>query len=133
MMNANKGDALMDKKELALDYMKKGCNCAQSVLCAYAEELDISEEFLNRIGACFGGGMGGTEGTCGALVGAEMVLGLKKYQGSRMSKDANALFQNFKEKCGSTVCREIKGAGTGKVLCSCQDCVANAVEILETM
>ena len=121
----------MDKKEEALEWMKNGCNCAQSVLCAYAEELDLPVEYLKKLGSCFGGGMGRMEGTCGALTGAEMILGLKNYQGKPMGKDAGVLFQNFKERCGSTVCREIKGVETGKVLCACRDCVANAVEILE--
>lgn len=123
----------MEKKELALQYMDNGCNCAQSVVCAYAEELDLPVELLKRMAACFGGGMGKMEGNCGALCGAEMVLGLKNFQGKRMNKDAGALYQRFEELCGSTVCKEIKGVGTGKVLCSCKDCVTNAVEILEKM
>ena len=29
---------------------------------------------------------------------------------------------------GAVVCRELKGLDTGTVLCSCDDCVRNAVE-----
>ena len=36
----------------------------------------------------------------------------------------------FKELCGATICRDIKGIDTGKVLCSCEDCVRNATEIV---
>ncbi|MBQ6109076.1 MAG: hypothetical protein IJK97_12765, partial [Thermoguttaceae bacterium] len=35
----------------------------------------------------------------------------------------------FKELCGgATICRELKGIGTGKVLCSCENCVRNAIK-----
>ena len=33
----------MTKKELALEYHKKGYNCAQAVACAFCEELGVSE------------------------------------------------------------------------------------------
>ena len=32
---------------------------------------------------------------------------------------------------GATICRELKGVGTGKVLCSCEDCVRNAIRAAE--
>ncbi|MBQ6001626.1 MAG: C-GCAxxG-C-C family protein, partial [Synergistaceae bacterium] len=53
-------------------------NCCQAVACMFSEETGVSEDVLKRIGAGFGLGMGGMEGTCGALCGAEMVLGLVK-------------------------------------------------------
>ena len=83
------------------------------------------------LGAAFGGGMGCLEGTCGALVGAEMVLGIKKYQGKGMHKDAAEVFRKFEAMCKATTCKDIKGRDTGIVLCSCDDCVGNAVEILD--
>ena len=42
----------------------------------------------------------------------------------RYSKEILAKFQ---QKCGATICREVKGVGTGKVLCECPECVRNAV------
>ncbi len=86
---------------------------------------------LKRIGAGFGLGMGGMEGTCGALCGAEMILGLTKYKGSPIRNDAKELHRKFTQICGGSICRELKGVGTGKVLCSCDDCVRNAVALLE--
>lgn len=106
-------------------------NCCQAVACMFSEETGVSEDVLKRIGAGFGLGMGGMEGTCGALCGAEMVLGLVKYKGSPIRNDAKELHRRFTEICGGSICREIKGVGTGKVLCSCDDCVRNAVSILE--
>ena len=41
------------------DKHTRGYNCAQIVLCSYAEELGIDEETLFRISEGFGAGMGG--------------------------------------------------------------------------
>ena len=106
-------------------------NCCQSVACVFSDETGIDEVTLKRIGAGFGLGMGGMEGTCGALCGAEMVLGLMKYNGKPIRDNAKELHKKFTEICGASICREIKGVGTGKMLCSCDDCVRNAVAILE--
>ena len=106
-------------------------NCAQAVACVFSEEAGLSEETLRKLGACFGLGMGTMEATCGALCGAQMVQGLVKFEGKPMRNDAAELYKAFTEKCGGSICRELKGVGTGKVLCSCDDCVRNAVEILE--
>ena len=40
---------------------------------------------------------------------------------------ARTILPRFKELCGATACRDLKGIGTGKVLCSCDNCVRNAV------
>jgi C_GCAxxG_C_C family probable redox protein len=122
----------MNKSEKAVEY-KSRYNCCQAVLLAYADELNLSPDFLIKLGVTFGSGMGGMEGTCGALVGAQMVLGLKKYSGKPMGRDSRNLLNDLKTLCGSTVCKDIKGIETGKILCSCEDCVANAVKILENM
>ena len=41
------------------------------------------------------------------------------------------ILNDFQVNCGATVCRDLKGIGTGKVLCSCDGCVKNAVLALE--
>lgn len=74
----------MSKEELAVSYKHSGCNCCQAVLMAFAEEMGLSEDMLKRLGVTFGSGMGGTEGDCGALVGAEMALGIMEYAGIPM-------------------------------------------------
>lgn len=106
-------------------------NCCQAVACVFSEETGVDEETLKRLGAGFGLGMGFMEATCGALCGAQMVLGLMKYRGKPIRTDAAAVYHDFEEKCGGTICKELKGVGTGKMLCSCDDCVRNAVEIIE--
>ncbi|MBQ3402772.1 MAG: C_GCAxxG_C_C family protein [Synergistaceae bacterium] len=108
-------------------------NCCQAVACVFSEEAGVDGATLRKLGAGFGLGMGGMEATCGALCGAQMILGLMKYQGKPIRNEAKELCRAFTEKCGASICREIKGVGTGKVLCSCDDCVRNAVELVEGM
>ena len=43
-------------------------------------------------------------------------------------KDMKELTEKFQKKNGSVICREIKGVDTGKVLRSCDGCIADAVE-----
>ena len=51
-------------------------NCAQALLCAFAEDCGLTQEQACSIGANFGNGMK-MAGTCGAVTSALMVLGLK--------------------------------------------------------
>ena len=79
------------------------------------------------LAAGFGSGMGTMKGTCGALVGASMVAGLRTSGNGTMALSCKML-PCFKELCGgATICRDLKGIGTGKVLCSCENYVRNAV------
>ena len=106
---------------------KKEMNCCQAVLVAFADKLGKSEDDLLRLGSGFGSGMATMEGTCGALVGAIMVSSLLSAEGEARN-NSRAIMSRFKELCGgATICRDLKGIETGKVLCSCEDCVRNAV------
>ena len=106
---------------------KKEMNCCQAVLVAFADRLGKGEDDLLRLGSGFGSGMATMEGTCGALVGAIMVSSLLSPEGEARN-NSRAIMSRFKELCGgATICRDLKGIGTGKVLCSCEDCVRNAV------
>lgn len=116
--------------EYAVLLKHSGFNCCQAVLCAYAAwERDPAT--LRRVGAAFGVGFGDMEGTCGALCAAEMLLGLRLDAGRPIPRDARALQQAFREKCGATICREMVGAEAGIPLCACDDCVRNAIAALE--
>ena len=105
---------------------KKEMNCCQAVLVAFDDKLGKSEDELLRLGSGFGSGMGTMEGSCGALVGAIMVSSLLSPDGEARN-NSRAIMSRFKELCGATICRDLKGIGSGKVLCSCEDCVRNAV------
>ncbi len=123
----------MDKKEKAVELKHSGYNCAQAVLCVFTDETGLTEDFLRRIGAGFGVGMGCMEATCGALIGAEILMGLEKYKDKPVLRTAKEMHQAFAEKCGASICKDLKGRDTGKVICECDDCVRYAVELAEEM
>lgn len=102
------------------------CNCCQAVLKAFEDVLPMDEKTYMQLGAGYAAGMGCMESTCGGLIGAVMVAGfLTEGKGTpRISKD---IVSRFNEKCGHTICKNLKGIETGKVLCECPDCVKNGV------
>ena len=106
--------------------LKAGCNCAQAVVLSYADKLPLEEETLKKLAAGYGGGMGCMEGTCGALVGAVMAAGMLT-DGQGTGRYAREILLGFRERCGATICKDLKGVETGKVLCPCTQCVRNAV------
>ena len=121
------------------DKHTRGYNCAQIVLCSYAEELGIDEETLFRISEGFGAGMGGMMQTCGAVTAMFMALGLANSSGdlqacdtkTQTMKKVRELAAEFEKKNGSIVCRELKGIDTGKVLRSCDGCIEDAAALVE--
>jgi C_GCAxxG_C_C family probable redox protein len=119
------------RKQIAVERKRCGLNCAQAVLSTYADIAGIDEETAIRLAGPFGGGMGTMEGTCGAIVGAGLVLGLANKGKSPSTKQMRQIMNKFQERNGATQCKMLKGVGTGKVLRECDDCVADAVEFLE--
>ena len=117
------------RKQIAVEKKRCGLNCAQAVLCAYADFAGVDEETAIRLAAPFGAGMGNMEGTCGAITGAGLVLGLVSKGPS--TKQMRQIMNKFQERNGATQCKLLKGVGTGKVLRECSDCVADAAEFLE--
>lgn len=111
--------------------LKRSHNCCQAVLLAFEDVLPYDKESLLMLGSTFGSGMGGMMGTCGALVGAEMVLGILSQKTSGMNGNSRRLFHAFEEKCGASRCIDLKGVLTGNLLCSCENCVRYAIELLE--
>ncbi len=129
----------MTKKELALEYHKKGYNCCQAVACSFCKDFGVPEEEMFRISEGFGFGMGMME-VCGALSGLFMIIGLNNSVGDldkgkstkadtyRKVKD---YAEKFKEKNRSILCRELKGIGSDRPICSCDQCIADAVDLVE--
>ena len=106
--------------------LKAGCNCAQAVALAFADALPLDEATLMKLAAGYGAGMGCMEATCGALVGAVMAAGLMT-DGQGTGRAARAALAGFQDRCGATICKDLKGIETGTVLCPCTECVRNAV------
>jgi C_GCAxxG_C_C family probable redox protein len=104
--------------ERAVELFKSGRNCAQSVYAASGAGGAMSEEQRLAVAAAFGGGMGRTGGTCGALTGALMALGERK--SALLAEDATAgrdaayaeakkLIEEFQAAHGTVYCRELTG------------------------
>ncbi len=119
----------MDRSEQAVALKHGGCNCCQAVLAAYEDQLGLDRQTLLAMGAAFGTGMGCLESTCGALCGAQMILGCAQYAGRGLHAQARAMLESFRQEAGATICRELKGVGTGRVLCACDECVRIAARL----
>ncbi len=106
----------MDPTQLAMSRFAEGCNCAQSVVSAYAGSLGLDDETALKIAAGFGGGMGRMAETCGVVTGAFMVLGLKYATAAsdpetkdRVYSQVKEFADRFRARAGSIVCRDLLG------------------------
>lgn len=68
---------VLNVRRSAEDSFTSGLYCAESVVLALADAQDIESELLPKIATAFCGGMSRMCGSCGALTGAIMGLGLK--------------------------------------------------------
>ncbi len=143
----------MERSEQAAELFLKGNNCAQSVVLSFAKDYGYSKELALKIAAGFGGGMGRTQGTCGAVSGAIMVLGIM--EGEKASdnnelksgsyKSVKELTERFTAEFKTSNCRELTGCdfnsdeGNEKFKNEevmqkvCAPCVERAVEIVEQL
>lgn len=128
---------MTNKLDLAMHYHAQGYNCAQAVAMPFCEEMGLDAATVKRATEGFGAGMGGRTQTCGALSGAVFVAGMLKADandpGSKMDtyKVCAKMSEAFVKECGSGVCEVIKGLTGGEMLCSCNDCIACGVKLME--
>ena len=105
----------------------------------YIMMVGIDEETMFKMTEGLGLGMGGMEGTCGAVTGACILAGMKRSSGNLEEPNSKAesyklsreIVKQFEEQNQSVVCKTLKGIETGKVLRSCQDCIKDAATIAE--
>ena len=107
----------MTRAEKAEELFMSGCNCAQAVFAAFADEFGMDEDLAKRVSCGLGGGVGRMREVCGAVTGAALVLGM------RHGPDKTAAYPSvqdfcakFKAEFGTIVCRELlegKGVTTG--------------------
>ena len=120
------------RKHIASEKLQCGThNCAQAIVSTYADFIGLDEETAKNVANAFGGGMGNMEGTCGALVGAGIVLGLATKDRSKSRVGMRQIMIQFQQKNGATQCKLLKGIGTKVVLRECSGCVSDAAEFLE--
>lgn len=120
---------------------ERGYNCAQAVACTYADLVGVDEQTMFRLTEGLGLGGGSMGGTCGALAGAQIILSMYTSSGNLEKPEskqktyaaARTIDERFQELTGAVICRDIKGVGTGKVLCPCSRCVTNAAQVIEEL
>jgi C_GCAxxG_C_C family probable redox protein len=106
---------MKSKTDKAIVSFKEGLNCAQAVLTAFSEDLNLDKDLALNISCGFGGGMGRLQETCGACTGAYMVLGIyngKKYPDNMDKKGKTyPMVQEFSRKFklmhGATDCKSL--------------------------
>jgi len=106
--------------ERALSLFSEGFSCSQSVALAFLEKT-VDPAIIAALSASYGGGMGRSGQTCGAISGAVMVIGY--YYGqcapieSEKKERAYGLVQTwvsaFREEFGHTTCNGLLGFDIG--------------------
>ena len=139
--------------DLAVARFNEGFSCSQSVFSAFAPDLGLDVDAALRVSAAFGGGMGRTGGTCGAVTGAIMVLGLRHCppdssaaaERAQTYKAVLDFMSRFEKRNGSIVCKKLLGSDIstpegakavherGLHQSVCPKLVRDAAEILEEM
>ena len=104
------------REEQAVRNFTDGCNCAQSVLLAYADVLGLTQEQAAMVSVGFGGGMGRLRLHCGAFSAAVMLAGIlegedgakKEHRPSTYAR-VQEIYRRFMERNGTISCAELLG------------------------
>ncbi|MBK7259461.1 MAG: C_GCAxxG_C_C family protein [Ignavibacteriae bacterium] len=105
----------MSRSAAAEELFRGHANCAQAVLIPFAADHGVDSATASHIAAGFGGGIARLQGTCGALTGACMALGIAigaQEPDAAKAKDAtSAAFREFQKRFvglhGATTCRDL--------------------------
>lgn len=114
-------------EDIVLELRDKGHSCSEATLTAISRalQLDYPEDMLRALSVGFRGGIGGTfdEGTCGALSGAIMAMGLADPSDPALTvKRAKKSFESFKREFGTVECGAMHHKGRGH----CNNCCLSA-------
>lgn len=101
--------------ETAVEMFLGGYNCAQAVLYAFCTESGLDKDTALKLACGFGGGLGRKQGTCGAVTGGIIALGLKYGRGERQDQSfteetyrkVRELLWQFESKHGTSNCRTL--------------------------
>ena len=142
----------MNRVEEAVRLFEEGYSCSQAVLAAFSPAYGLEVERAIRVASGFGSGMR-LGGTCGAVTGGIMLLGLAHGDAevatregrARVTEAVDAFTGRFRERVGALDCPAIMGAdvrvpeereaamGQGLVALRCVPAVRTAAEILDEM
>ncbi len=106
-----------DHSEEAKNNFLAGMNCAQAVLCAFADRCGLDRETALKLASGFGGGIARQREVCGAITGMCMAADLIRGPGEGLDKAAKdehyafirGLCDAFRDETGSIICRELLG------------------------
>lgn len=111
----------IDPAALAATLFDQGFTCSQAVLAAFAERRGLSRDLALKVACAYGGGIARTGGTCGAVSGALMAIGLAHGR-TRVDDEAarertydatRELLDRFRREHGSDQCRALLGVDIG--------------------
>ena len=108
---------IKERQERAENYFKSGYNCAQAVVMAFDDVMEMTPDQLARLAAPFGGGMGRMREVCGTVSGMAFVAGAIVPSNDPANleerKQNYALVQHFADEFraenGDIVCRRLLG------------------------
>ena len=141
------------KEDKAILTFRSGANCAQAVLTAYSDDLNVDNNLAMSRSCGFGGGMGRLQETCGAVTGSFMVLGIynsNRFPDNRDKKEVTySMIQKFSQKfqsihgtlhCSSLLNCDLK-TDEGQAYMKenklaervCEKCISTSIGILEEL
>lgn len=128
-------------KQMAGQNFREGYNCAEAMVLAFRDtlNLDVSDTAV-RMASGFGGGLGHAGCMCGALTGATMILGMLRGRATPAESrepiytSAHDFHDLFKKKFGSTCCRALNPHpfDSKDHLRNCLKITGGTAELLET-
>jgi C_GCAxxG_C_C family probable redox protein len=105
---------MSERGDKAKEYFQSGYNCAQAVLMAFADKINLTKDQIINIAAPFGAGMGRMREVCGTVSGMFMAAGLILGHDADTPHGKNAMYavtqelaNEFKKQNGSIICREL--------------------------
>lgn len=119
-MSKAREELLKKAYELGFTYEKEYGGCAQCVIAAIQDALDMRDDAIFKVGSGFAGGMGLTgAGPCGALSGGVMAMSSKIGRQRQNWKDpegirrksyqmARKLCDKFMQEYDGLTCREVQ-------------------------
>ncbi len=129
-MKSDKNLTYDQRVEMAMEGRRKGYNCAQALVAAFPDVLQLPLDVALRLSCGFGSGFGGMKKVCGVMSGMTILEGFRAEDGlmgkAGVYKVVRELGNDFYEACGSLECQELKTPGAQM---SCNDIIAKGIEL----
>ena len=129
LINEKKQKLIAEIEAKAIQYEMNYHGCGQSVIASLQEKLNIGNEASFMAGSFLGAGVARSGETCGALIGAIMVIGLvrgrRRIDGPATHLPflqlAGEVRDRFRESAGHSLCSEIQKLLFGRSFNLCDE------------